>query len=138
MGLCFDSEIFMVYTGHTGEYFCKISWQLDVFGQPICILQMEQTLLKWAVNNICYTWLWGFNSKVRVNVLSYNFIYLSFGMSRSYINFCNSFWGLVLKGGVLNHATVVFMKLFCSTCCMMNVFCVCGNLIEVGLGIPWF
>ena len=31
----------------------------------------------------------------------------------------NLVWDLVLKGGVLNYATVVFMKLFCSTCCML-------------------
>ena len=32
---------------------------------------------------------------------------------------CNLVWGVVLKEGVLNHATVVFMKLFCSTCCIL-------------------
>ena len=74
---------FYVYTRHTGEWFCKIAWHLDVYGQPICILQIGHMLLKWAVNNIWYTWFWGFNSKVKVNVLSYNLICLSFGMSRS-------------------------------------------------------
>ena len=73
------------------EYFCKISWQLDVCGQPVCILQMEHMLLKWAVNNICYTWLCGFNSQVRVNFLSYYLICSSFGMLESYINFMNWF-----------------------------------------------
>ena len=62
---------------------CKISWQLEVSGQPVCILQMEHMLLEWAVNNIYYTRLCGFNSQVRANVLSYNLIRLSFGMSRS-------------------------------------------------------
>ena len=91
MGWCFDSKIFMVYPGHTGEYFCKISWQLDVCGQPVCILQMGRMLLEWTVNNICYTWLCGFNSQVRTYVLSYNLIWLFFGMLGSYINFMNWF-----------------------------------------------
>ena len=32
--------------------------------------------------------------------------------------------GLILKGGVLNHSTVVFMKLFCS-CCMLPCVSLC-------------
>ena len=37
---------------------------------------------------------------------------------------CNLVWGLVLKGEVLNHVTVVFMKLFFQhvVCCLKNIY----------------
>ena len=73
---------------------------MNVCGQPICILQMGHMLLKWVVNNIWHTWLWGFNSQVRVNVLSYNLICLSFSIFGSYINFIHWFlYGLVSELG---------------------------------------
>ena len=37
---------------------------------------------------------------------------------------CNLVWGLVLKGEVLNHVTVIFMKLFYPTCCMLPYECI--------------
>ena len=53
---------------------------------------------KWGVccwneqwTTFCYPWLCGFNSQVRVYVLSYNLIWLFFGMLGSYINFMNWF-----------------------------------------------
>ena len=111
MFLCFDSEIFMVYTRHTGEWFCKISWHLDMYGLPICILQMGHMMLKWVVNNICYMWLCGFNSQVRVYVLSYNLICSSFGMLGSYINFMP--WFLyVLVCNMFDECTLFLGKLY--------------------------
>ena len=52
-GFMLDSEIDMVYTRHTREWLCIIAWRLDVYRQPICILQMRHMLLKWAVNSNC-------------------------------------------------------------------------------------
>ena len=64
---------------------------MDVCGQPVCILQIGRMLLKCAVNHICYIWLCGFNSQVRMNFLSYNLICSSAGMLGSYMNFMNWF-----------------------------------------------
>ena len=79
------------FYGRYWTYRGVVSWQLDVYGQPVCILQMGSMPLECAVNNICYTWLCGFNFQVRVNVLSYNLICSSIGMLGSYMNFMNWF-----------------------------------------------
>ena len=93
---------------------------MDVYGQPICILKMEHTLLKWAVDNICYTWFCGFNSQVRVNVLSHNLICSSFGMLGSYINFIP--WFSLWFGCII---------------CLMIVSCALGNFMWWELRFSW-
>ena len=94
-----------------GSGFVKFHDILDVYGQPICILQMRHMLLKWVVNNIWYTWLWEFNSKVRVNVLNHKLICSSFGMSRSYKNFMH--WFLYVLVHNIFDEYILFLRKLC-------------------------
>ena len=63
------------------------------------------------MNNICYTRLCGFNSQVRVYVLSYNLICSSFGMLEAYINFMD--WFLYgLAANVFDDCIICFGELY--------------------------
>ena len=61
-------------------------------------------------------------------------------MHAPFLPISNTFW-IDFKAGWhdlnMNIKTMVSLW-FSTSCCLMNVFCGCGNLIEVGLRLPWF